>query len=67
MKKLQDYGVIKEPDSKIEQLIEMAGNYSDDFDEQEKIEVELDDTTKKALKELADLLGDYVYNQDLRT
>ena len=66
MKKLQDYGVIKESDPKIEQLIEMAGNYSDDFDEQEKTEVELDDTTKKALKELADVLGGDSEPEDLQ-
>ena len=37
MKKLMDYGVIKdEGDQEIEKLIEIAGNYSDEFDEQEK-------------------------------
>jgi len=49
MKKLIDYGVIKNPETDIEKLIEIAGNYSDEFDEQEKTEVSLDDTSKKAL------------------
>jgi len=57
MKKLLDYGVIKNPEPEIEKLIELAGNYSDEFDEQEKTEVELDNTAKKALKLLVDELG----------
>ena len=36
MKKLLDYGVIKNPEPEIEKLIELAGNYSDEFDQQEK-------------------------------
>jgi len=44
------------PNSEIEGLIFLAGNYSDDFDEQEKIEIQLDDITKTALKELVDVL-----------
>jgi len=52
MKKLIDYGVIKNPETEVEKLIEIAGNYSDEFDEQEKIAVELDDTSKKALDKL---------------
>ena len=57
MKKLLDYGVIKNPEPEIEKLIELAGNYSNAFDEQEKIQVDLDDTAKKALKLLVDELG----------
>ena len=56
MKKLIDYGVVKNPEKKIEKLIELAGNYADDFDETEKIKIEIDEQTKKALKELSDLL-----------
>jgi len=56
MKKLLDYGVIKNPESEIEKLIVLAGNFSDEFDEQEKIKVDLDDTTKNALKLLVDAL-----------
>ena len=57
MKKLLDYGVIKEENIEIENLIKLAGNYSDKFDQQEKIEIELDDSTKKALKILVETLG----------
>src|SRR3990172_3764082 len=57
MKKLIDYGVLKNSEPQIEDLITMAGNYADDFDLQEKVDVQIDDATKKALGELADLLG----------
>ena len=57
MKKLLDYGVIKEENIEIENLIKLAGNYSDEFDQQEKTEVELDDSAKKALKILVEALG----------
>lgn len=57
MKKLLDYGVIKSPESEIEKLIEIAGNFSDEFDQQEKIQVNLNDAAKKALKILVDALG----------
>jgi lysyl-tRNA synthetase class 1 len=57
MKKLVDYGVIKKPDSSIEELIKMAGNYADDFDQQEKVEIKLDSSTKNALKQLILLLS----------
>ena len=56
MKKLLDYGVIKNPEPEIEKLIEIAGNFSNEFDQQEKSQVELNDTTKKALKILIDAL-----------
>jgi len=56
MKKLIDYGVIKNPDSKIDKLISLAGNFSDVFDKQEKIEIQLDESTKKALGDLVTIL-----------
>ena len=56
MKKLLDYGVIKNPEPEIEKLIEIAGNFSNEFDQQEKSQVELNETTKKALKILIDAL-----------
>ncbi len=56
MNKLLDYGVIKNPESEIEKLIVLAGNFSDEFDEQEKIQVDLNDTTKNALKLLVNAL-----------
>ena len=52
-----DYGVIKNHEPEIEKLIELAGNFSDEFDQQEKIQVDLDNSAKKALKILADILG----------
>ena len=57
MKKLLDYGVIKNPEPEIEKLIELAGNFSNEFEQQEKSQVELNDTTKKALKMLVESLG----------
>ncbi len=57
MKKLLDYGVIKNPEPEIEQLIEIAGNYADEFDEREKTQVDLDETAKKALRILVEKLG----------
>ncbi len=66
MKKLIEYGVLKNPDSEIEGLIALAGNYSDDFDEQEKIEIQLDDITKTALKELVDVLISEKEPEDLQ-
>jgi len=56
MKKLLDYGVIKNPQPEIEKLIELAGNYADEFDKQEKAEIDLDELAKKALKELTSAL-----------
>ena len=57
IKKLLDYGVIKEPEKEIETLIALAGRYSDVFDVQEKTHVQLDDAEKKALVQLADTLA----------
>ncbi len=56
MKKLLDYGVIKETEPEIEKLIELAGNFSNEFDYQDKSQVEIDDTVRKALKVLANAL-----------
>ena len=56
MKKLIDYGVIKNPESHIEQLIQIAGNYADDFEEQETTSIQIDDSTKIALKKLVEIL-----------
>ena len=57
MKKLLDYGVIKNPEPEIEELIRLAGNFSDEFDQQEKIQINLQDNEKKALKILVDALN----------
>ncbi len=56
VKKLLDYGVIKNPESEIEKLVDIAGNFADEFDPQEKTRIDLDDSAKKALKILTDAL-----------
>ena len=66
MKKLIDYGVLKSPNEQVKKQIEMAGNYADDFGTAEKIDISLDDTTKKALKELAELLKAEKKPEDLQ-
>jgi len=66
MKKLIDYGVLKSPNEQVKKQIEMAGNYADDFGTPEKIDISLDDTTKKALKELAELLQAEKKPEDLQ-
>ncbi|MFB5612943.1 MAG: lysine--tRNA ligase, partial [Nitrosarchaeum sp.] len=57
MKKLLDYGVIKNPDPQIEKLIELAGNFADEFDQHEKVEISMDESSKKILKILVDALN----------
>ncbi len=59
MKKLIDYGVIKNQESEIEKIIEIAGNFADEYDsdQQDKIKIDMDETTKKALQILADKLS----------
>ncbi len=66
MKKLIDYGVIKNPEPEIEKLIEIAGNYSDEFNEHEKIEVNIDDASKKALGLLVTALQEEVESEDIQ-
>ncbi len=66
MKKLIDYGAIKNSDPKIEQLIELAGNYADDFDQPAQIEITLDQKTKQALVELSELLKESNEPEDLQ-
>ncbi|MDE1763252.1 MAG: lysine--tRNA ligase [Thaumarchaeota archaeon] len=56
-KKLVEYRTISEPSAEIDQLITLAGNYADDFDKPAKVEVQIDDATKKALSELANILS----------
>ncbi|MFB5631240.1 MAG: lysine--tRNA ligase [Nitrosopumilaceae archaeon] len=55
-KKLIDYGVIKNHTPEIQELIKMAGNFADEFDVQEKVNLQIDEITKKALKELVQVL-----------
>ncbi len=56
-KKLIEYGTIKESLPEIEQLIVLAGNYADDFDKPSKVEVQIDETSKKALMDLSTVLS----------
>lgn len=65
-KKLVDYGTIKAPDSYVEQLIELAGNYADDFEEEEQAKVEINDVTKKALQQLVGILESDKEPEDLQ-
>lgn len=65
-KKLIDYGTIKNTDSHIEQLIQLAGNYSDDFGEEESAQLQLNDITKKALKQLVGILDAEKEPEDLQ-
>jgi lysyl-tRNA synthetase class 1 len=67
MKKLVDYGTIKAPDPYVEQLIQLAGNYADDFEEEhETIQIQLNDTTKKALRQLVGVLDGQQDPEDLQ-
>jgi len=66
MKKLLDYGVIKKEHPDIEELIRLAGNFADEFDQQEKAEIELDELTKKSLKELAVALNSEEDPEDIQ-
>ncbi len=66
MKKLLDYGVIKNAQPEIEKLIELAGSYADEFDQQEKAEIELDELAKKALNELTTALDSEEEPEDIQ-
>lgn len=66
MKKLLDYGVIKKEHPEIEKLVELAGNYADEFDEQKKVEVEINDLVKKGLKELSVALNSEKEPEDIQ-
>ncbi|MGI0004359.1 MAG: lysine--tRNA ligase, partial [Candidatus Nitrosotenuis sp.] len=65
-KKLVDYGTIKAPDPYVAQLIELAGNYADDFEEDEPIKIEINDITRKALSQLAKILESEKEPEDLQ-
>ena len=65
-KKLIDYHAIKETSQEIDNLITLAGNFADEFDISEKIEIEIDSTTKKALSELTSLLSDDKEIEDIQ-
>jgi len=66
--KLIDYGTIKETNSNVEELIKLAGNYSDDFEETKipATEFAVDDSAKDALRQLADILSKDEKIEDLQ-
>ena len=67
--KLIDYGTIKEEGKdSVEELIKLAGNYSDDFEETKipATKIMVDDSSKVALKQLADLLQKDETPEDLQ-
>jgi len=67
--KLIDYGTIKEEGKDdVEELIKLAGNYSDDFEETkiQATKITVDDSSKVALKQLADLLQKDETSEDLQ-
>ena len=66
--KLIDYGAIKETNSHIEELIKLAGKYSDHFEETKIPDTEftIDDSAKNALRQLADILSKDEKIEDLQ-
>jgi len=67
--KLIDYGTIKEEGKdSVKELIKLAGNYSDDFEETKipATKIMVDDSSKVALKQLADLLQKDETPEDLQ-
>ncbi|HEV2193190.1 MAG TPA: lysine--tRNA ligase, partial [Nitrosopumilaceae archaeon] len=66
IKKLIEYGTIKESSSEIDNLINLAGTYADDFDKPTKVEVQMDENIKKSLKELASTLSSDTEPTDLQ-
>ena len=66
IKKLIEYGTIKESNPEIDNLINLAGTYADDFDKPTKVEVQMDEITKKSLKELATILSSDIEPDDLQ-
>jgi len=66
--KLIDYGTIKEVNPHIENMIKLAANYSDDFEETKipAAKITIDQSSKIALKQLADLLSNGEKIEDLQ-
>ena len=66
--KLIDYGTIKETNSNVEELIKLAGNYSDDFEETKipGTKFTIDDSTKDALRQLTNILSKNEKIEDLQ-
>ena len=54
--KLVEYGMLREPHPAVDAMIDLAGNYADDFGSPAEAEVDLDMDTRRALSALADVL-----------
>ena len=65
-KKLLDYGVIKSPGPGVDMLIGMAGRFADEFDRQDRTEMELDPGFRGALRVLAGALGSEEEPEDIQ-
>lgn len=65
-KKLIDYGAIKSPEPHIDELILLAGNYADDFEDSETATVEISEPAKKALRQLVEILSSEKEPEDLQ-
>jgi len=66
--KLIDYGTIKEVNPDIGNMIKLAANYSDDFEETKipAVKITIDQSSKIALKQLVDLLSNGEKIEDLQ-
>jgi len=66
--KLIDYGTIKEENDDIKKLISLSGHYSDDFLETKipATKLEIDDSTKNALRQLVNVLEEDSKIEDLQ-
>ena len=60
------YGTIKNSDPYVEQLIEIAGNYADDFEEDEPTKIEINPDIKKAITQLIVILESDKEVEDLQ-
>lgn len=56
VEKLLEYGVISEPSPEAEELVRLAGNYADEFDEGGSVEITVDDNMRAALVMIARML-----------
>ena len=66
VKKLIDYRVINQTSEEIENLINLAGNYADDFNQKEKSDIMLDHSMKRALSELSNKLSSTEELEDIQ-
>ena len=67
IKKLIEYGVIKNSNSEIERLIDLASNYADKFEWIGTTEIKLEGATRKAVEHLEELLTQKNVPKDLQS